>query len=80
MDLIALTTVYLRERWSWDGRLPLLPVAREDMAPVIVNDLFHWYDLAVAGCCDGATCTHFVDLLPHNTLTSKRTCGLFFRV
>lgn len=78
MDLIALTTVCLCEWWSWNGRFPLLPAAREGMVPVTMNHLLHWYDLAVAGCCGGATSTHFVDLLQHNIPISERACSFFF--
>lgn len=37
VDLIALITVCLHEEWSWEGGLPLLPVARRSMVLVTVN-------------------------------------------
>ena len=56
----------------------MLPAAGEGMMPVTVNHLLHWYNLAVAGLCGGATYTRFVDLLQHNVPISERACGSCF--
>lgn len=56
MDLIALTTVCLREEWLCEGRLPSLPAARESMVLVTMNHLLHWHNLAAAGLRAGTTC------------------------